>query len=250
MTDPAIYRKLLSFSFFKTIPELELKAIASQSQIVHVGHHQPLFTEGSKIESVYLVLYGSFKIQQTPPNQEAVVFSFLSQGDFLGIAMASVKNANYPASAIANEESAVLKLPLQFFIERFMQHATLRQIIHLQISERFFEFQNDRCMAKARTPQKLADFLLRTLDRQPKEHGTRLMIPTTRYDIARKIGSQAETVIRFISEWTKNGWLCTEGKHIEILNRAKLEEIKNEKKSSRRPSRTTSTHSAPPRSSR
>lgn len=243
MSETAIYRKLQSFEFFRSMSDVDLKGIASRGEVIHLSHNRPLFKEGTKIEAVYLILYGSFKIQQVPPDQEAVIFNFLSRGDFLGIAMAGVKNANYPASAIANEESAVLKFPLKYFQEEFLQRPSLRQIINQQIAERFFEFQNDRCMAKALTPQKLSDLLLRTLDRQPREHGQRLMIPITRYDMARRIGSQAETVIRFISEWTKNGWIKTEDKHIDILNREKLEEIRNGK-NPRRASRATSIYSA------
>lgn len=248
MPDNSIVRKLQSFDYFQGLSELDLATIASQTQLVHLNHSRPLFKEGTAIDSVYLILYGSFKIQQKARNQDAVIFSFLSRGDFMGIAMAGVRNALYPASAIANEESAVLKFPLKFFMETFLHHPSLREVISKQVADRFFEFQNDRCMTKALTPQKLADLLLRTLDRQPKEHGNRISIPLTRHDMARKIGSQSETVIRFISEWTKNGWIKTENKHLEILNRAKLEEILNEK-SSRRSSRPTSIYSAATRGS-
>jgi len=243
MQENSIVRKLQSFDYFQGLSELDLASIASQAQLVHINHSRPLFKEGSAIDSVYLILYGSFKIQQNTRHKEPVIFSFLSRGDFLGIAMAGVHNALYPASAIANEESAVLKFPLKFFNEKFLQYPSLRLVISHQVASRFFEFQNDRCMTKALTPQKLADLLLRTLDRQPKEHGNRVSIPLTRHDMARKIGSQSETVIRFISEWTKNGWIRTEEKHIEIINRAKLEEILNGK-NSRRASRPTSIYSA------
>lgn len=243
MPDNSILRKLQSFECFQKLSELELATIASPAELIHINHSRTLFKEGTAIDSVYLVLYGSFKIQQKTRKQDAVIFSFLSRGDFLGVAMAGLRNALYPASAVANEESAVLKFPLKFFNERLMHYPAIREIIGQQVADRFFEFQNDRCMAKALTPQKLADLLLRTLDRQPKEHGHRIAIPLTRHDMARKIGSQSETVIRFISEWTRNGWLRTEDKHIEILNRAKLEEILNEK-SSRRSSRPASIYSA------
>ncbi len=243
MPDQSILRKLQSFDYFQKLSTLDLAAIASHTDLIHVNHGRTLFKEGAAIEAVYLILYGSFKIQQKARNEDAAVFYFLSRGDFLGIAMAGLSHPFYPASAIANEESAVLRLPLKFYNDIFLQHPSLREVINRQISDRFFEFQNDRCMTKALTPQKLADLLLRTLDRQPKEHGHRIHIPLTRYDMARKIGSQAETVIRFISEWTKRGWIRTENKHIEIINRAKLEEVLNEK-CSRRSSRTTSIYSA------
>lgn len=245
MTTESIFRKLQSFDFFQKIPEIDLKMIASHGEILRIGHNRSLFKEGTKIDAVYLILYGSFKIQHTSPEKDAVIFYFLTRGDFLGIAMAGLRNATFPASAIANEESAVLRLPLNFFNDTFMNNPYLRQVINQQISERFFEFQNDRCMAKALTPQKLADFLLRTLDRQPQENGQRLMIPITRNDMARKVSSQGETVIRFISEWTKNGWIQTENKHIEILDRAKLEEIRDEK-SPRKSSRAPSIYAAQP----
>ncbi|MGZ3802996.1 MAG: Crp/Fnr family transcriptional regulator [Pseudobdellovibrionaceae bacterium] len=246
MSDSTIYRKLQSFDFFRELAEVHLKEIVSRGEVLHLRPTRPLFKEGAKIEAVYLILYGSFKIQQILPEQGAVIFNFLGRGEFLGVAMASVKNATFSASAIANEESAVFKLPLKYFTENFMQYPALRQVVNQQIADRFFEFQNDRCMAKALTPQKLSNLLLRILDRQPKEHGQRLMIPITRCDMARRIGAQAETVIRVFSEWTKKGWIWTEDKHIDILNREKLEEIKNGK-SSRKAPRGTSIYSATPR---
>lgn len=243
MSDTQICKKLQSFEFFRTLSPLELSEVAAHGEVLHVKSSQVLFLEGSRLDAVYLILYGSFKIQQKTQAKEPVIFNFLSRGEFLGVAMAGVKNAAYPASAIANEESAVFKIPLSYFNAHFMHHPGLRLIVTQQIADRFLEFQNDRCMTNALTQQKLASFLLRTLDRQSKDHGQRLMIPLTRQDIARRIGAQAETVIRLVSEWTKNGWLRTEEKHLEILNREKIEEALHAK-SSRRSSGPTSIYSA------
>lgn len=243
MSDTQVYKKLQGFEFFRSLSPLELQEVASHCEVLHIKSNHVLFSESSLIDAVFLILYGSFKIQQKTQAKEPVIFNFLSRGDFLGVAMAGVRNAVYPASAVANEESAVFKFPLKYFNAHFMQHPHLRLVVTQQIADRFLEFQNDRCMTNALTQQKLASFLLRTLDRQSKDHGQRLMIPLTRQDIARRIGAQAETVIRFISEWTKSGWLRTEEKHLEILNREKLEEVRHAK-SSRRASRPTSIYSA------
>lgn len=67
--------------------------------------------------------------------------------------------------------------------------------------------------------------MLRLVDRQAPEMRQRLQMPLTRSDIGQRIGAQNETVIRILSQWTKNGWIATDERHIIILNRAELEKL-------------------------
>lgn len=216
--------------FLRKYSERDLLRISRCFELIHTTHRQVLFEKGQPIESIYLVLYGSFKIQETLEQNTVKIFNFLGQGEFLGIAMAGLPNPRYPTSAISCEEGTLLKIPVDFFFDTLMQIPPLRRRVNCQISERFLEFQNDVCKSHKLTPLRIADFLLRLLNRQGPAQ-THIQIPLTRADIADRTGSQSETVIRILSQWTKNGWIRTKNRHIEILDRQALLEVQGERPS-------------------
>ncbi|WP_347358693.1 Crp/Fnr family transcriptional regulator [Bdellovibrio sp.] len=216
--------------FLRKFSERDLREISPYFELVHTMTRQVLFEKGQPIEHIYLVLYGSFKIQETIDRDTIKIFNFLSRDEFLGVAMAGLPNPRYPTSAISNEEGTLLKIPVGFFFDTLMQIPDLRRRVSRQISERFLEFQNDVCKSHKLAPLRIADFLLRLLDRQGPDQ-TYIQIPLTRADIADRVGSQSETVIRILSQWTKSGWIRTEGRHIEILDRQALTEVQGERPS-------------------
>lgn len=145
------------------------------------------------------------------------------------MAIADSASATYRASAIASEDSAVLRFSRTFFYDGLSRIPTVRETVNKQIRERFLEFQNDRCMENIRVQQRIADFILRLWQRQKAELGLQIMIPTTRKDIAQRLGTHTETVIRILSQWTKKGWIKTVDKRIVIMNISKLKEIRDDK---------------------
>lgn len=226
--------------FLRQFTEKELREIAPYFELIHCTQRDTLFEKGQPIEHIYLVLYGSFKIQESIDRDAVKIFNFLSQGEFLGVAMAGLPNPRYPTSAVCNEDSTLLKIPVGLFFDHLMQIPELRRRVNRQISERFLEFQNDICKSHKLAPHRVADFLLRLLARQGSQSGY-INIPLTRNDIAERIGSQSETVIRILSQWTKNGWIQTTDRHIEILNRQALMEVESERPS-KKASRGASDH--------
>lgn len=219
--------------FLHQLTEKELREISPYFELVHTVHREMLFEKGQPIEHVYLVLYGSFKIQEAV-DKSVIIFNFLSKNEFLGVAMAGLPNPRYPTSAMSNEDSTLLKIPVGFFFDHLMQIPELRRRVNRQISERFLEFQNDICKAKKLAPHRVADFLLRLLARQGKQQSF-IQIPLTRLDIADRIGSQSETVIRILSQWTKKGWIRTEDRHIVVLDQQALMEVQSERPSKKAP---------------
>lgn len=216
--------------FLRKYSERDLLEISSYFELVHTINRQVLFEKGQAIEYIYLVLYGSFKIQETLDHNTVKIFNFLGRGEFLGVAMAGLPSPRYPTSAISCEEGTLLKIPVDFFFDTLMQIPVLRRRVNCQISERFLEFQNDVCKSHKLTPLRIADFLLRILSRQGPDQ-TQIQIPLTRADIADRTGSQSETVIRILSQWTKNGWIQTKNRHIEIIDKQALLEVQGERPS-------------------
>lgn len=223
-----ITQRLKSLDCFRDVPEWILKNLSCQFEVVYIRQREVLFKEDTPIKDLYIVLYGSFKIQRKIPSSTPVILNFLGRGEFLGVAMAGLNYPKYPASAIANEDSAVLRFDRDFFLKELMKMDGVLSAVNQQIGERFLEFQNDRCMEKARVPQKVADFLIRIWSRQKDTGNSQIIIPITRKDIAHRVGTHSETVIRVLSVWTKKGWIKTIDRRIEILDLGKLQEVRDE----------------------
>lgn len=231
-------QKLRSVGLFQSLTDKELKALAPQFKIVHAKNRSVLFEENNPIDNLYLVLYGSVKIQKNDATGSPVILNFLGRGELLGIAMVDLFAPFYPATAIAIEDSALLCFSRNLFKETLVKIPAVKDTATRQVGERFLEFQNDRCMERAQVPQKLADFLLRIWDRQRPQYSNQIHFPITRKDMALRIGTHTETVIRILSQWTKNGIIQTAHRQIEILDISALQEIRNERNSEH--SKTTS----------
>lgn len=241
MTDLAL--RLQNLEIFSSVRERDLKEMAYFMKQIPFHNKEMVFEKDAPIHHIYLILSGSVKIQETSEPGDVKVFNFLGRGEFLGITMASLPSPKYPASARCQEDCVLVQIPLSFFIQTLMHIPAVKAEVNRQISDRFLEFQNDVCKASCLVQHRMADFFLRMLERQPKASQTRLHIPLTRFDIALKIGAQSETVIRVLSEWTKKGWIKTDEKHIEVLNKLALQEVRHERPT-KRTSRRASTHSS------
>lgn len=219
-------KSIQSLELLQDLKHEELSTIERLSEYLHVKNNDALFHENDPIKYVYIIIYGSFKILSKDKQNDPLIFNFLGRNEVLGISMARLANPRFPVSAVANEESCVLKISLPDFNRLFLKHPLLEPRIQLQLAQRFLEFQEDRRLRKSLAAHRLADFILRTLDRQPLSCRQQIMIPLTRNDIARRVGSENETVVRLLSQWTKNGWIQTRSKHLEILERQALENLK------------------------
>lgn len=230
-----VVRCLRNLDIFKDHSERDLKKIASYLEALSLAPKQMVFMKGQPIKYIYLLISGSVKIQETSHSNETIIYNFLGRGEFLGVAMAGLSEPRYPTSAQCNESCLLLRAPLHTFFGTLMQIPEVRATVNQQISERFLEFQNDICHSHCMASFRIANFLLRLLDRQKTSVGGYIQIPLSRLDIAQRVGVQSETAIRTISYWTKAGIVRTDEKHMEILNRQALEDIRRDRTSKKAP---------------
>lgn len=221
-----LFAKLKKLEIFEDLSDLEIKEICPQFEVIELRRRLPLFKENTPIQFLYYTLYGSVKIQHRTERNEDVIFNFLGRDEFLGVAMAGQEHAVFPASVVALEHSAFLKFSLSFYNNFLVHLPAVRRLMSRQVSERFLEFQADRCISDLSATQKVADLFLRLLFRQKESCPRQITIPLSRHDVALRIGAQPETVIRIISQWTKEGLIQTTDRHIEALDITKLKSIR------------------------
>ncbi len=211
---------------FASLSEEEMDLLAAKSELVVLNRKEVLFEVGDPAAHAFLLLSGSLKLTRPhPEGRERIVHLFL-RGDLLGAAVA-IQDGTYPASAVALEQSVVMKIEQGSFGSLFLNHPKIGKTLIAQMGERIQQAHMDRLGTFNSVEKRIAHFLLDLLKQVCIVYGptSRITIPLTRQEIADRIGSSVETVIRIMSLWSKTGWIQTSDQMIEISDPKRLMEI-------------------------
>jgi CRP-like cAMP-binding protein len=85
--------------------------------------------------------------------------------------------------------------------------------------------QDQKVLARAPLAQKIAALLTNLLEKNEDENALTLPLPLTRREIADTLGSSVESVIRVMSDWSKQGFIQTTDQNIKVLHPEKIIEI-------------------------
>ncbi|OQX52546.1 MAG: hypothetical protein B5M53_08210 [Candidatus Cloacimonas sp. 4484_209] len=94
---------------FKKLTDEELKHILNIATAKSFKKDEIIFNEGDKGDAFYVVLKGSIRISTFVPNVGEEALAILKKGNYFG-EMALIDNAPRSASAIANEDTILLKI--------------------------------------------------------------------------------------------------------------------------------------------
>ena len=214
---------------FGKVSQKELKTLLGDSSIIEAEKGENIFEAGSRADFVFIVLSGALKLFRLHPDGKERIIHFLLQGEIAG-AVVAMNQAFYPISAATLDYSRILKIKSDVFQKLFLAHQELGPVLAGQIGERMNQAHNDRLMVFDSVEKRLAACILDLLERFQKKTGptSRIPLPLTRQDLANRIGSTVETVIRTLSEWSKKGWVITQDKYIEIADKKSVEKIGSE----------------------
>lgn len=192
-------------------------------KVIHLDPRQVLFSKGDQVEFIYLILFGSIRFQSAElHNEDTVIYAFKSAGSFLGIFTYLEKTHFHTATAVSMESTSILQIPVEHFLNATELYPSLRDEVHRQIAFNFKELQFDREIQKSSTSVRLAHFLIRTLSGQKGLNSRSILMKLTKKDLAKRIGSEPETVVRLLSKWGRNGIIKNRNRMIEVC---KIEEL-------------------------
>jgi len=183
-----------------------------------------IFESGSPANHVYIIFYGSLKMIERQ-NDRNTVMNFFGRNRILGIPLMKIEGSVLPLTAIALEESGLVKVARKTFCEIWLKDDLLAPELDRQVIDIFHSFQKSKAMSRSPVESRVADLLLRLHSSQSTELGDRIMIRLTRQDIADAIGTTVESVIRVLSKWTKENLIETVDHRVELKNISRLAEI-------------------------
>lgn len=216
---PVSTDKVKNLEIFSKVPIEDLRKMCEKFSVIQVKEGQQVFTESEPAENIYIVLYGALKLtKSTKHDSSETITHFMGRGE-IAVALINTLKGNYPLNAYALEDSEILCIPKEYLIQTMLKIPALHYNILNHISERFIHFHTDKAMFGKTVAERLAEFLIRTSEKYYQQYGGKIPFPITRTEIASRLGTTKETVIRLMSDWNKKGWIKTNNQHIHVVDK-------------------------------
>jgi CRP/FNR family transcriptional regulator len=180
---------------------------------------ETFFDQGGAGDAVFGVLTGRIRVVKTAPGGREVCLELLSDGDLFG-AVAVMRDIPYPATAIAAEPTACIRVagdPWKWLIAR---HPWLHAHIFQVVSQRLLDASQSRlALATEQVETRVAQALLKCAERYATDRGDELVFgcALTRQQLADLAGTTVETTIRVMSRWTKLEYIRSTASRITVM---------------------------------
>jgi CRP-like cAMP-binding protein len=220
---------LKQVSVFAEATEEHLNVIAEQSFLRSIEEGEFFFFQGDPSEYIYVLTRGQVKLLQSNPNGKQANIRTILPWEMFAVLAAVQKEATYPASAQAIQDSAALVTKSEILGKMMQTHPYLAVgLTHLMTSLIQDIHARYRELATERVEQRIA----RTLLRLASQIGERVQRETTmvdlsfnRQDLAEMTGTTLFTVSRTLSEWEKMGFIEAGRERVRIKNPHELERV-------------------------
>jgi CRP-like cAMP-binding protein len=199
---------------------LQLHDLCKDRKIRQVKKKTTLFVEGDLPNAMYFLKKGHIKTFRTNPDGKEFITNLYTDGDFFGFEPI-LQDTHYTETAMTLEDSEVVVIPRYDFLTLFHSHPELtRSFVSLlckKVSEKEEELLS---LAYNSVRQRTAQSLLKI--RQLRESDE---INLSREDLAKMVGTAAESAIRVLSDFRDEGIIDIAGSKIRIVYPHKLEQV-------------------------
>lgn len=211
--------------FLKDIRETgNLNQLAEQYSIESYSRKQTLYHEGKRPRYLYYLVKGKVKAFKVHEDGKEYITDIFSDGDFIGY-HALIEDAGYSDSTIILEESEIMQIPREDFMQMIYKDinvaAKFIRIITQNIKEK-----EERLLSLAYSSlrKRVAKALL-DLHAKYNTGGGSNPIEISRDDIAHYIGTATESLIRTLSDFKAEKLILIKDGKISIADTARLENL-------------------------
>jgi len=213
---------LRQVSVFAEATDDDLNAIAQNSFVRSIEDGEFYFFQGDPAEYLYVLTSGQVKLLQSNPNGKQVNIRTVQPWEMFAALGAVRKDASYPVSAQALQDSTALVLRSDFMNEMMQTRPYLAIALTRLMTTLMQEVQaRYRELATERVEQRIARTLLRLasqIGERIKDKRIMVELSFTRQDLAEMTGTTLFTVSRTLSEWEKAGLIEAGRERIKIKN--------------------------------
>ena len=187
---------------------------------------QVIYAEGDHPIRLYFLAKGKVKTYHTNKDGKYFITSFIQEGEFFGF-VDILESQAYRESAEALEDSQIISVSAADFLHR------IKENIHLEVFFRkaltSYLLKNEKLMVEM-AYQSLRIRVAMVLVELAQTYGTSmsepLVIKLSREDLASRVGTATESVIRTLSDFKKEGYLDVKGGEMTLKNIQGLAKLK------------------------
>lgn len=213
--EQCIVRQLNSL---KTLTKEELSHLTSckGDQIIKKGER--IFEEGEHLKGVYCIKSGVCKLVKLSANGKDQIVKLTTKGDLLG-ERSTLSSEPTNLSAIAVTDMEVCFIPQTEILNTISTNANFTIDMFKSMGKSIRQSDDLLVNMSQKTMKaRLAATLLMLEDTFGKESDGSLSLVLTREEVAGIVGTATESVIRLLSQFSKEGIVKLEGRHIFILD--------------------------------
>ncbi|MDP2385770.1 MAG: Crp/Fnr family transcriptional regulator [Bacteroidota bacterium] len=160
---------------------------------------ESIFLEGDHARFYYQILEGSVKMFNTNSDGKEFTQAEFKVGHSFGEPPLFVDEI-YPSSAIANQDSIILKLSKEKFLEVLDEYPMFQKQMIVLFAKRIYSKSNTLREIINNTPETRIIGFLKDFKKKNCKENEKIEIPYTRQEIANYTGLRVETVIRTLSK--------------------------------------------------
>lgn len=222
-------RELRRVNVFAEATDSDLEKIAKNSIQRFVEEGGFFFFQGDQAEYLYVLTSGQVKLLQSNPSGKQVNIRTIQPWEMFAALGAVQKDAAYPVSAQALQDSSAIAIKSIFMNEMMRTRPYLAMALTSLMARMVQEIQvRYRELATERVEQRIARTLLRLasqIGERIERETTMVELSFTRQDLAEMTGTTLFTVSRTLSEWEKLGLIEAGRERIRIKNLHELVKI-------------------------
>ena len=198
VVNPCAACSVRELSICSVLDEEELQHMSAIASNFEYAPHDPIIDEGEPAEFLFNVTSGTVRLYKLLPDGRRQITGFLSNGDFLGIAL----NDSYTYSAEAVDGVSVCRFSrrkLELLLDKY-PHLEKR-LLGLASNELVQAQDQMMLLGRKTAKEKIISFLLSLSRRQVGigRDASPVALPMSRSDIADYLGLTTETVSRTFS---------------------------------------------------
>jgi CRP/FNR family transcriptional regulator len=211
---------------FAGLPDADIGTFASLARVENTPSKTLLFTEGESCDRFYVVASGRVKVFKESEKGREQILHIVHPGQSFAEAAMFAGTGRFPASAETLEDSALIVLPADQFIGCLRQDSELCLRLLSSVTlwlRRMVDLVED--LALKDVQMRLGGFLVREAEERnlPVKEGTEIPLSMSKSDLARRLGTAAETLSRALYKLQKDGAVRVKGRLVTVADPKKLQ---------------------------
>ncbi len=209
----------------KMLNEDQLHGVSECKTLMHFEKGDVVFEEGDMLAGVYCISDGFCKLSKLCPNGKSQIVRFVTKGDILGQrSVVSREPINLTATALTDVRACFI--PKDVIFESFTSNGNFSIEIFRNVCDELRKADDAIVdFAQKTAKQRLASSLLFLEEIFGRDAEGFINVQLSREEIGNMIGTATESLIRMLSDFSKNNWIETHIKRIKIRNKKQLEKI-------------------------